>query len=96
MGGQQGRKRLEMAIVETTAAAKSGQSCPTLCDPIDAAHQAPRPWDSPGKNTGVGCHCLPWRQLLGSTKLGESGKMLSEEILDLCFEGLARAYLEEN
>ena len=18
----------------------------------------PRPWDSPGKNTGVGCHCL--------------------------------------
>ena len=23
-----------------------------------AAHQAPRPWDSPGKNTGVGCHFL--------------------------------------
>ena len=23
-----------------------------------AAHQAPRPWDSPGKNTGVTCHCL--------------------------------------
>ena len=24
-----------------------------------AAHQAPlRPWDSPGKNTGVGCHSL--------------------------------------
>ena len=23
-----------------------------------AAHQAPCPWDSPGKNTGVGCHCL--------------------------------------
>ena len=21
-----------------------------------AAHQAPRPWDSLGKNTGVGCH----------------------------------------
>ena len=20
----------------------------------------PRPWDSPGKNTGVGCHCLPF------------------------------------
>ena len=88
------------------AAAKSLQSCPTLCDPIDAAHQAPpslgfsrqehwsglpfpspvhesekwkwscsvmsdsvrphrrqptrlpHPWDSPGKNTGVGCHFL--------------------------------------
>ena len=23
-----------------------------------AAHRAPRPWDSPGKNTGVGCHFL--------------------------------------
>ena len=23
--------------------------------PID---RLPRPWDSPGKNTGVGCHCL--------------------------------------
>ena len=23
-----------------------------------AAHQVPRPWDSPGKNTGVGCHFL--------------------------------------
>ena len=23
-----------------------------------AAHQAPRPWDSPGKTTGVGCHFL--------------------------------------
>ena len=21
-------------------------------------YQAPLPWDSPGKNTGVGCHCL--------------------------------------
>ena len=38
--------------------AKSLQSCPTLCDPIDSSHQAPRPWDSLGKNTGVGCHFL--------------------------------------
>ena len=22
------------------------------------AHQAPLSWDSPGKNTGVGCHAL--------------------------------------
>ena len=27
-----------------------------LCaTPQTAAHQAPRPWDFPGKNTGVGC-----------------------------------------
>ena len=30
-----------------------------LCvTPEMAAHQAPHPWDSPGKNTGVGCHFL--------------------------------------
>ena len=41
------------------AAAKSLQSCPTLCDPIDGSPlRLPRPWDSPGKNTGVGCHFL--------------------------------------
>ena len=33
------------------ATAKSLQSCPTLCDPIDGSHQAPHPWDSPSKNT---------------------------------------------
>ena len=30
-------------------------SCVRLCEtPQTAAHQAPRPWDSPGKDTGVG------------------------------------------
>ena len=30
-----------------------------LCvTPKTAAHQAPCPWDAPGKNTGVGCHFL--------------------------------------
>ena len=38
--------------------AKSFQSCPTFCNPLDLAHQAPLSWDSPGKNTGVGCHAL--------------------------------------
>ena len=37
-------------------AAKSRQSCPTLCDPIDSSPPGSRPWNSPGKNTGVGCH----------------------------------------
>ena len=41
------------------AATKSLQSCPTLCNPH---RQQPTrlhpPWDSPGKNTGVGCHFL--------------------------------------
>ena len=37
-------------------AAKSLQSCPTLCDPIDSSPLGSCPWDSQGKNTGVGCH----------------------------------------
>ena len=45
-------------MYSAAAAAKSLQLCPTLCDPPDGSHQAPRPWDSPGKNTGVGCHFL--------------------------------------
>ena len=41
------------------AAAKLLQSCLTLCDPIDISPPgSPHPWDSPGKNTGVGCHFL--------------------------------------
>ena len=39
-------------------AAKSRQSCPTLCDPIDGSPPGSHPWDSPGKNTGVGCYFL--------------------------------------
>ena len=40
------------------AAAKSLQLCPTLCDPLDSSLPGSRLWDSPGKNTGVGCHFL--------------------------------------
>ena len=42
------------------AAAKSLQSCLTLCDTIDGRlpNRLPRTWDSPGMNTGVGCHFL--------------------------------------
>ena len=36
-------------------AAKSLQSCPTH---RRQPGRLPRPWDSPGKNTGVGCHFL--------------------------------------
>ena len=40
------------------AAAKSLQSCPTLSNPINGGPPGSRPWDSPGKNNGVGCHFL--------------------------------------
>ena len=49
-----------MAAVAAATAAKSLQLYPTLCDPIDGSSpiRLPCPWDSPGKNTGVGCHLL--------------------------------------
>ena len=40
------------------AAAKSRQSCLTRCDPTDGPNRLLCLWDSPGKNTGVGCHFL--------------------------------------
>ena len=33
-------------------------SCPTLQPHRQQPTRLPRPWDSPGKNTGVGCHFL--------------------------------------
>ena len=40
------------------AAAKLLQSCPTLRLHRWQPTRLPCPWDSPGKNTGVGCHFL--------------------------------------
>ena len=42
------------------AAAKSLQSCLTLCDPMDCMQPSRllHPWDFSGKSTGVGCHHL--------------------------------------
>ena len=58
-----------------TAAAKSLQSCATLCDTIDGSlpYQTPRPWDSPGKNAGVGCHfLLQCRKVKNETEVTQS------------------------
>ena len=41
-----------------TATAKSLQSCPTLWPRRRQPTRLLRPWDSPGKNPGVGCHFL--------------------------------------
>ena len=34
------------------------QACPALCDPMNCSPPGSCPWDSPGKNTGMGCHLL--------------------------------------
>ena len=48
----------ESWTIKKATAAESRQSCPTLCDPIDGSPPGSCPWDSPGKNTRVGCHFL--------------------------------------
>ena len=45
-------------LANTAAAAKSLQSCPTLRRHRQQPTRLPCPWDSRGKNTGVGCHFL--------------------------------------
>ena len=42
----------------SAAAAKSPQPCRTLWPHRRQPTRFPHPWDSPGKNTGVGCHFL--------------------------------------
>ena len=44
------------------------QSCPTLRNPRRQPTRLPRPRDSPGKSTGVGCHFLLQWQLAATCK----------------------------
>ena len=61
------------------AAAKSLQSCPTLCDPIDGSPPGSRPWDSPGKNTGVECHfLLQCMKVKSESEVAQSCRTLSD------------------
>ena len=47
-----------ISLSAVAAAAKSLQSCPTLRPHRRKPTRLRHPWDSPGKNTGVGCHFL--------------------------------------
>ena len=53
-----GKTPRRWAATFAAAAAASLQSCLTRATPEMAPTRFPRPWDSPGKNTGVGCHFL--------------------------------------
>ena len=70
------------------AAAASLQSCPTLCDPIDGQPtRLPRPWASPGKNTGVGCHfLLPCRKVKSESEVAQSCPTLCD-VMDCSLPG---------
>ena len=53
-----GMKNFLSFIAIPAAAAKSLQSCLTVQPHRRQPTRLPCPWDSPGKNTGVGCHFL--------------------------------------
>ena len=57
-------------------------SCVQLCaTPETAAHQAPPPWDSPGKNTGVGCHfLLQCMKVKSESEVAQSCPTLSDPV----------------
>ena len=71
----------DSTVYAAAAAAKSLQSCPILCNPIDVWQptRLPRPWDSPGKNTGVGCHfLLQCRKVKSESEVAQSCPTLSD------------------
>ena len=48
-----------VCVCVCVCACARAQSCPTLCHPMDCSPPGSfRLWNSPGKNTGVGCHAL--------------------------------------
>ena len=71
------------AAAAATAAAASLQLCSILCDPIDSSPRGfPRPWDSPGKNTGVGCHFL--RQCMKVKSESEVAQVIYLKVTQSC------------
>ena len=62
----------------TAAAAKSLQSCPTVRPHRQQPTRLLCPWDSPGKNTGVGCHfLLQCMKVKSESEVTQSGLTLS-------------------
>ena len=57
--GQDRTTNPSSALQISTVLCLVAQSCPTLCDPMDCSLPGSSVHgDSPGKNTGVGCHAL--------------------------------------
>ena len=66
-------------LFPAAAATNSIQSCLTLCDPGRQPTRLPCPWDSPGKNTGVGCHFfLQCMKVKSESEVAQSCPTLSD------------------
>ena len=66
-------------LIGHAAAAKSLQSCLTLPPHRWQPTSLSRPWDSPGKNTGVGCHfLLQCMKVKSESEVAQSCPILSD------------------
>ena len=87
-----------MTRQHAAAAAKSLQSCPTLRPQRRQPTRVPCPWDSPGKNTGVGCHFL-LQCMKVKVKSLQSCPILSDpmdcSLLGSCVHGIFQARVLE-
>jgi len=68
-----------LLFCNSLAVAKLLQSCPTLGPQRQQPTRLPHPWDSPGKNTGVGCHfLLQCRKVKSEREVAQSCLTLSD------------------
>ena len=52
-----------------------------MSDSVRPQRRLPRPWDSPGKNTGVGCHfLLQCMKVKSESEVPQSGPSLSDSM----------------
>ena len=75
--------------VAAAAAAKSLQSCPTVRPHRRQPTRLRHPWDSPGKNTGVGCHFLLQTWTKVSAKSFTCLTLLSSDNLYASYKGIS-------
>ena len=76
-----------ICVTEMCVCVLVAQLCPTLCHPMDfkPAARLLCPWNSPGKNTGVGCHSLLQRiHWIPSFKLIHSRHVVLEIHVQQC------------
>ena len=82
------------------AATKALQLCPTLRPHRQQLTRLPRPWDSPGKNTGVGCHFLLQRMKVKSESEDAQSYLTLSDPMDCslpasCVHGIFQARVLE-
>ena len=81
-------------------AVKSLQSCLTVRPRRRQPTRLPHPWDSPGKNTGVGCHfLLQCRKVKSESEVAQSCLTLSDPMAcsppGSCIHGIFQARVPE-